>query len=150
MTRTAPRRPSLAAANARRLLTGAAVGGHVGAVVAVGVAGAIAGRTAALSAALGAVLALAFSIVGHAVQVAVADAPVERALVAALASYGIRVGMLGVALAAVLANADSFAWLQRIPLVAGTLSVVVAWLAAEIWVFSHLRVGVFDFPDDAP
>ena len=96
-------------------------------------------------------LCLTFASVGSPEQqVAVADAPVERALVAALASYGIRVGMLGVALAVVLANAESFAWLQRIPLVAGTLSVVVAWLAAEIWVFSHLRVGVFDFPDDAP
>ncbi|WP_347346957.1 hypothetical protein [Nigerium sp.] len=144
--RTARRRPSEAAGYVRRLLAGAAVGGHLAAGVAILGAWVWGGRLAALSAALGAVLALAFSIIGHAIQIAFADASPERLMVAALASYAVRVSLLGGALALVLGSPERFAWLQRAPLGAGAILVVLGWLAAEIWVFAHLRVSVFDTP----
>ncbi|WP_052462457.1 hypothetical protein [Nigerium massiliense] len=143
------RPPTFAAMSLRRLLAGAAIGGHAGALAAIGIAWATGGVPTALSAALGAVLALAFSMIGHGVQLAFADGPPERLLLAALTSYLVRVGLLGGALALVLSNAAGFGWLQRAPLALGAVTVVVTWLAAEIWVFSRLRIPVWDAPDDA-
>lgn len=141
-------RPSRDAARARRLLAVAAVGGHTGAAVCVVAFWAVRGPLSALSAAVAAVVTLAFNVIGQAVQVLVADAKPESILIASLGSYALRVGVLGVLLAAVLAGADRFDWLDPVAVVWGTIAVVVCWLTAEFWAYSRLRIPVFDSPSD--
>ena len=136
--------PSANALRARRLLAGGAVGGHavwVSCVVAFGLVGGVAG---AVSAALAGVLTIAFYTIGQAVQVLVADADPRTVLFASLVSYVARVGGLGALLAVALANAERFRGMDTTAVAVTTIAVVLGWLAAEIWVFSRLRIPVFD------
>ncbi|HEY3337254.1 MAG TPA: hypothetical protein VGK18_02015 [Propionicimonas sp.] len=136
--------PSPNMMRARRLLAGGAVGGHaalVSCVVAFGIAG---GVPAAVSAALAGVLTIAFFTIGQAVQVLVADADPRTVLFASLVSYIARVGGLGALLAVALANADRFKAMDTTAVAVTTIVVVLCWLAAEIRVFSRLRIPVFD------
>ena len=87
-------------------------------------------------------------MVGHAVQVMVSDADPKVALVAALVSYVARVTVMGMVLAVVLFNADKFEWLQPVAVVWGVFVVLFGWLATELWVFSRLRIPVYDPPDE--
>jgi hypothetical protein len=144
--RAAPtaRTPSPNVMRARRLLAGGAVGGHaalVSCVVAFGIAGGVRG---AVSAALAGVLTVAFFTIGQAVQVLVADADPRIVLFASMVSYIARVGGLGALLALALANADRFKAMNTTAVAVTTIAVVLGWLAAEIWVFSRLRLPVFD------
>jgi hypothetical protein len=136
--------PSANVIRARRLLAGGAVGGHTAlavCVVAFGLTGGVAGG---VSAALAGVLTVVFFIIGQAVQVLVADADPRTVLVAALASYIARVGGLGALLALALANADRLKAMDTTAVAVTTIAVVLGWLSAEIWVFSRLRLPVFD------
>jgi hypothetical protein len=129
---------------ARRLLAGGAVGGHaalVSCVAAFAIAGGVPG---AVSAALAGILTVAFFTIGQAVQVLVADADPRTVLFASLVSYIARVGGLGALLALALANADRFKAMNTTAVAVTTIAVVLGWLAAEIWVFSRLRLPVFD------
>ena len=129
---------------ARRLLAGGAVGGHavlVSCVVAFAFAGGVSG---AVSAALAGILTVAFFTIGQAVQVLVADSDPRTVLFASLVSYVARVGGLGALLALALANADRLTAMNTTAVAVTTIAVVLGWLAAEIWVFSRLRLPVFD------
>lgn len=141
---------SEAARRAQQLLIGGAVGGHIAAVVAVGALFVTGGAHSAVSAAVGAAVALLFYIVGLAVQVGVADSSPERVLFASLLSFGSRAGLLGVLVIAVGSQPALAARLEATPLVIGVIAVVIGWLAAEIRVFSRLRIPVFDPPADPP
>lgn len=105
------------------------------------------GAPAAASAAVGAAGALVFYIVGLAVQVAVADAPPGRVLAATMISYASRVSILGVGIWWLAAWEPSRVLLQPVPVVVATIAVVFGWLGAELWVFSRLRIPVFDPPE---
>ena len=129
---------------ARRLLTGGAAGGHVALLTCVGAFAIAGGVPSAVSAALAGVLTIAFFTIGQAVQVIVADADPRTVLVAALGSYVARVGGLGMLLALALGNADRLSAMDPAAVAVTTIAVVVGWLAAEIWVFSRLRLPVFD------
>ena len=134
------------AGQVRRLLNAGALAGHLAAASCVGVAWLSSGPAAALSAAAAGVAVLLFSILGHAVQVAVANSTPQRILLASLGSYLVRVGLLGGLLAAAIGNAESLGWLEVTWVAAAAIAVTVAWLAAEIWTFQHLRIPVFDAP----
>ncbi len=143
------RGPSGAVKRARSLLFGGAVGGHVAAVIVVAASWLLGGPQYAASAAVAAVLVLAFNIIGHAVQVMVADADVRLVLMAALISYTARVSVMGMVLMLVLTNADRFGWMQPAAIVWGVVVVLFGWLGAEFWVFSRLRIPVYDPPEES-
>lgn len=136
--------PSPTALRARRLLAGGAAGGHAALLVCVVVFGITGGVPGAVSAALAGVLTIAFFTIGQAVQVLVADADPRRVLLAALLSYAGRIGALGVLLVVALANRERLSGMDPTAVAVSTIAVVVGWLAAEIWVFSRLRIPVFD------
>lgn len=145
------RRPM--SANARRaqqLLVGGLVGGHAAALTVVGLFWALGGSRAAASAAIAAAVTIAFYTISLGVQLIVADASAKVVLVASLASYVARVSVLGLALAAVVANAERWAWLDATALVVATIAVVVGWLGFELWTYSRFRIPVFDPPEDFP
>jgi hypothetical protein len=140
----APAAPSPNVLRARRLLAGGAVGGHAVLASCVAIFWLSGGVAGAISAALAGILTIAFFTIGQAVQVLVADSDPRRVLVAALASYIARVGGLGALLAVALANADRLKAMNTTAVAVTTIAVVLGWLAAEIWVFSRLRLPVFD------
>lgn len=141
------RRPSESSRRAQQLLLGGLAGGHAAAFAAVGLFWALRGAQAGASAAIAAAVTLAFYTIALAVQVAVADAAPSTVLAASLASYVARVSVLGVALAAVLANAQRWEWLDPVALAVTTIAVVLGWLICEVWTFSRLRIPAFDPPE---
>lgn len=136
--------PSPNVLRARRLLAGGAAGGHAALLVCVVVFGVVGGVAGAVSAALAGVLTIAFFTIGQAVQVLVADAEPRRVLFAALVSYAGRIAALGALLVVALANRERLSGMDPTAVAVSTIVVVVGWLAAEIWVFSRLRIPVFD------
>ena len=132
---------------ARTLLVGSAIGGHAAALVCVLAFLVARGPAAAAWSALAAVVVLAFNIVGQGVQVAVADAPARTVFAAAMGSYLLRVTLLGLLLQLVMVNADRFLAFDAVALVVTTIAVVVVWLGTEFWVYSRLRIPVYDEPD---
>ena len=137
-------------ARARRHLDGGAVGGHVALTVCVVVFGLTGGVPGAISAALAGILTVAFFTIGQAVQVLVADADPRTVLFASLVSYIARVGGLGALLAIALGNAEKLTSMNTTAVAATTIVVVLGWLGAEIWVFSRLRLPVFDETERGP
>jgi len=133
---------------ARRLLTGAAIGGHVVGLVCVLAFWLARGPASGISAAVAAAVTLAFSIIGQAVQVLVADAPAKTVMIASLASYGGRVSVLGIVLLLALDNAERVAAMDPVAVVVTTIAVVFGWLTAEFRVYSRLRIPVFDEPEE--
>lgn len=131
---------------AQQLLIAGLVGGHAAALTVVGLMLVFRGPDAAATAAIGAAVAIAFYTIALGVQVAVADAPAKVVFVAWFASYAARVSLLGIALAAVLAQADRWVWLDPVALFAGTVGTVLGWLGLEVWRFTRLRIPVYDSP----
>ena len=143
-------RPSQSSLRARRLLAGGVIGGHVAALLSVAGFLLARGVASAVSAAIAAVVVIAFFIIGQAVQVMVADSAAKLVMVAALASYAIRVSLLGVVLMVVLDNADRFAQLDATAVVATTICVVIGWLAGVFRVYSRLRFPIYDSTEVGP
>ncbi len=137
-------RASVHVLRARRLLRGGLLGGGVAAVLALLVAALVSGLDGVLSAAVAVAIVLFFYGLGQYVMVRSADTDARTLMAVSLVSYGFRVGVLGVVLWAFDSYADR--WPAMIPgvLFGTTVAVVVGWLAAEIWAFAHLRIGVFD------
>ena len=137
-------RPSIHVQRARRLLLGGAVGGLaasllclVGFTLGYGVPG-------LASAALAAAMVLFFYGAGQYVMVLFADAGARTLLTVSLCSYTTRVVVLGLVL--VLYNRYHQSWPTLIPMVifVTTIVVVAGWLIVEVFVFSRLRIGVYD------
>ena len=130
--------PSIHVIRARKLLLGGAIGGVTTAIMcmigfAIGY-----GTTGLISAALAAAMVL------------FADAGARTLLTVSLCSYTARVVSLGLVL--VLYNAHREAWPMLVPMVifVTTIIVVAGWLIVEIFVFSRLRIGVYDTEYEAP
>lgn len=135
---------------ARQLLAGGAVGGHAAMLTCVGIFLVAGGVPGAVSAALAGILTIAFFIIGQAVQVRVADADPRRVLVASLVSYAARIAVLGALLVVALANRERLSAINPTAVAVSTIAVVIGWLAAEILVFSRLRIPVFDETERPP
>jgi hypothetical protein len=113
------------------------VGGHVAALTVVGLFLGLGGTHAGATAAIGAAVTIAFYTIALGVQLAVADASPKVVLFAWFASYVTRVSLLGLALAAVLANAERWAWLDPVALFVSTIATVLGWLALELYGTPH-------------
>lgn len=133
---------------ALQLLIAGLVGGHVVALTVVGLLLALRGTEAGATAAVGAGVTIAFYTIALAVQVEVADASPKVVLFAWFASYVTRVSILGLGLAAVLANAERWSWLDPVALFVSTVATVMGWLGLELWTFSRMRVPVYDEPSE--
>lgn len=131
---------------AQRLLVGGVAGGHAVLLLAVIVFWITGGPLTAFSAAIGGVLTIVFFTIGQAVQVMLAEASPKIVMVGALASFLVRAVALGLLLLLAMENADRLTWFAPIAFAISTIAVVVGWLGAEIWVFSRLRIPVFDEP----
>ena len=88
-------------------------------------------------------MVLFFYGVGQYVMVLFADAGARTLLAVSLASYTARVVRARPGAAAL---QPTTTWPTLVPMVifVTTIAVVVGWLAVEIFVFSRLRIGVYD------
>ncbi len=129
---------------ARQLLVGAAIGGHLAALTCVGAFLVAGGVASGVSAAVAGVVTLAFFTIGQAVQVMVADEPPRKVLFAAMASYAIRVSLLGLLLQLAMVNASRFEAMDAVAVVVTTIATVIVWLGTEFWVYTRLRIPVYD------
>lgn len=129
---------------ARRLLVSGLLGSHLAGLACVGGFALGAGVEGAVSSALAAAITIAFYTVGQAVQIWVADAPPKRVMAASLASYGLRVTLLGLVLMVTLDQAGRFTWLHPMGVVLTTIVVVFGWLLAEFHTHRRLRIPAFD------
>lgn len=146
----APRRPSVHVLRARKLLLGGLVGGLGATLICLVAFGIVYGSRGLASAGLGAGLVLVFYAIGQYVMVLFADVPARLLLIIAVLSYTLRIAMLGLVLLSYSTNRA--AWPSLVPNVVfvSTIAAVVGWLTAEVWVFSRLRVGVYDTPYEPP
>ena len=124
------------------------MGGHIVALFVVPLMLWVRGPAAGPSALVAALATLAFMVLGQWVHVRFADAPPQRMMIAWFASYLLRVGLPGLVLVAAASNPERLAGMDRFAVAITTILVVTGWLAAEIWVFSRLRIPVFDPPED--
>ena len=78
------------------------------------------------------------------VMVLFADAGARTLLMVSLCSYSARIVSLGLVL--VLYNSHREAWPTLLPMAifVTTIIVVAGWLIVEVFVFSRLRIGVYD------
>jgi hypothetical protein len=136
--------PSIHVIRARKLLLGGAIGGVsasllclIGFTIGYGTSGLI-------SAALAVAMVLFFYGVGQYVMVLFADAGARTLLLVSMCSYTARVVILGLVL--LLYNAHHEAWPTLIPMAifVTTIIVVAGWLIVEVFVFSRLRIGIYD------
>lgn len=142
--------PSVLVQRARKLLLAGLAGGGVATVICLTVFGSTRGTGGLGSAALTAALVLSFYTIGQVVMVVFADAEARTVFAASLASYGFRVAMLGFGLVWFHENKAALPALDPLAITVTALAVVVAWLAAEIWVYSRLRIPVYDTEYQAP
>ena len=147
---TSSRVPSVHTARARKLLYGGLAGGVVAAAVCLLVFALRDGLAGFFSAALGAGAVLFFYAAGQLVMVAFADAGARTLLAVSMASYTARVVLIGLLLVAYDRYRDSWPNLVPMGIFLTTVAVVACWLAAEVFVFSRLRIGHYDTEYVAP
>jgi len=135
---------------ARKLLAGGAVGGLAATLLSLVGFGLGYGAHGVVSAAVAAALVLFFYAAGQYVMVLFADAGARLLLSVALCSYTTRILLLGLCLLAYQRHTGAFTALVPVVVFLTTVAVVVGWLVAEVWVFSRLRVTVFDAPYESP
>ncbi|MCW2805644.1 MAG: hypothetical protein JWN06_3861 [Propionibacteriaceae bacterium] len=142
--------PSVHVVRARKLLYGGLVGGVSAALVCLLGFGLAYGSQGVASAAFAAGLVLVFYAVGQFVMVLFADAGARTLMMVSLGSYTMRVVLLGLVLLAY--NNNRADWPQFVPVAVfvTTIAVVVGWLAVEVFVFSRLRIGVYDTEYSSP
>ena len=131
-----------------RLLAGGAIGGHVVLLACVLWFAVTGGRPAAVWALLAGLVTIVFFTIGQGIQVLVAEADPKVVLGASLASFTLRAGGLGALLAWSVDNSARIPSLDPVAIAVTAIAVVVGWLAAEIWVFTKLRVPIYDPPSD--
>ncbi|HET9871040.1 MAG TPA: hypothetical protein VFP89_00415 [Propionibacteriaceae bacterium] len=139
-----PATPSIHVVRARKLLYGGILGGVVAAVVSTIGFWVADGSRGLASAALASGLVLFFYAVGQLVMVLFADAGARTLLLVSLGSYSMRVVLLGLVLLSYNTNRADWPQLSPMGIFVTTIAVVVGWLTVEVFVFSRLRIGVYD------
>ncbi|HEY5847302.1 MAG TPA: hypothetical protein VIT42_11000 [Microlunatus sp.] len=142
--------PSIHVVRARKLLIGGVVGGVAAALVCLVVFTIVYGTTGLISAGLAAAMVLFFYVVGQLVMVMFADAGARTLLVVSMTSYTGRVVVLGLVLLLYSRYAESWPNLAPMAIFFTTIAVVIGWLAVEIFVFSRLRIGIYDTEYQTP
>jgi len=136
--------PSIHVVRARKLLLGGAVGGLTAAALSL-IGFAIGyGMSGLISAALAAAMVLFFYGVGQYVMVLFADAGARTLLLVSMCSYTARIVVLGLVLVLYNAHRESWPSLRPMAIFVTTIFVVAGWLIVEVFVFSRLRIGVYD------
>jgi hypothetical protein len=139
--------PSPNRVRATRLFVGGLVGWHGGLVLSA-VAGIIlSGGVGLLSGLIGAALAVAYYAIGQGVQMQYADASPQTLRAASIASYVVRVSLLGGLLWASIVWPTITSALDARGLFAGIVLGVLGWLAGLVVAFRKLRIPTFDEPD---
>ena len=136
--------PSIHVVRARKLLFGGLAGGVGAAVLSMVLFTILDGTRGLASAVLAAAMVLFFYGVGQLVMVAFADAGARTLLAVSMASYTGRVVVLGLVLLLYDKHSEAFPDLWPMAIFVTTIAVVAGWIAVEIWVFSRLRIGVYD------
>ncbi|MFT4165125.1 MAG: hypothetical protein QM650_07755 [Microlunatus sp.] len=136
--------PSIHVIRARKLLFGGLAGGVGATVLSLVLFTVLDGTRGLASAALAAAMVLFFYGVGQLIMVAFADAGARTLLAVSMASYTGRVVILGLVLLVYSKHREAFPALWPIAIFLTTIAVVAGWIAVEIWVFSRLRIGVYD------
>lgn len=142
--RTTGRGPSVHVQRARQLLLGGLAGGGFAAVACLLGFTFAYGTRGLASAALAAGMVLFFYTGGQLVMVLFADAGARTLLLVSLLSYSTRVVILGLVLVAYGLNQSDWPALAPLAMFCTIIAVVVGWLAAEIIVFSRLRITAYD------
>jgi hypothetical protein len=142
--------PSIHVIRARKLLVGGAIGGLAATLVCLLGFWLAAGRSGLISAALAAAMVLFFYGVGQYVMVLFADAGARTLLTVSMCSYTARVVILGLVLVLYNRYQDSWPALWPMAIFVTTIAVVAGWLVVEVFVFSRLRIGVYDTEYVAP
>jgi len=136
--------PSIHVVRARKLLLGGAVGGLTAAALSL-IGFAIGyGMSGLISAALAAAMVLFFYGVGQYVMVLFADAGARTLLLVSMCSYTARIVVLGLVLVLYNAHRESWPTLRPMAIFVTTIFIVAGWLIVEVFVFSRLRIGVYD------
>jgi len=136
--------PSIHVVRARKLLLGGAVGGLTAAALSLIGFTIGYGTTGLISAALAAAMVLFFYGVGQYVMVLFADAGARTLLLVSMCSYTARIVILGLVLVLYNAHRESWPTLRPMAIFVTTIFVVAGWLIVEVFVFSRLRIGVYD------
>jgi hypothetical protein len=136
--------PSIHVVRARKLLLGGAVGGLTAAALSLIGFTIGYGITGLISAALAAAMVLFFYGVGQYVMVLFADAGARTLLLVSMCSYTARIVVLGLVLVLYNAHHESWPTLRPMAIFVTTIFVVAGWLIVEVFVFSRLRIGVYD------
>jgi predicted permease len=142
--------PSIHVVRARKLLFAGLVGGLAATLVCLLIFGIAAGVPGLLSAALGAGMVLFFYTVGQLVMVAFADAGARTLMAVSMASYTGRVVALGLVLVLYGKHREDWPALVPMAVFVSTIAAVAGWLAVEVYVFSRLRIDVYDTPYEPP
>ena len=131
-----------------RLLSGGLLGWLAGSVPAALLSWLLAGQAGLVAATGAACVVGIFFTLGQSLQWAVADASPWVALFVALASYALRVVLLGAVLSSVLLgpkptdlDAGSVLWT--------TLAATIGWITGEVIAFTRLRIPAFDSTETA-
>ena len=139
--------PSPNRERATRLFVGGLVGWHGGLALAAITGVVIGGTIGLLSALIGAALAVAYYAIGQGVQMQYADAPPRTLRAASVASYVVRVSLLGGLLWASIVWPTITSALDARGLFAGIVLGVLGWLSGLLVAFRRLRVPTFDEAD---
>ncbi|HET9646834.1 MAG TPA: hypothetical protein VFP34_01215 [Microlunatus sp.] len=142
--------PSIHVIRARKLLYAGLVGGVAATVLCLVIFTLTDGIRGLISAGLGSAMVLFFYTAGQLVMVKFADAGARTLLMVSMASYTARVVALGLVLLAYGKNRESWPELVPMAVFVSTIAVVAGWLAVEVYVFSRLRIDVYDGGYDGP
>lgn len=142
--------PSIHVLRARKLLFAGLVGGGAATLVCLVIFAVVAGIPGLASAALGAAMVLFFYTVGQLVMVRFADAGARTLMAVSMASYTGRVVSLGLVLLIYAKHRADWPSLMPMAVFVTIIAVVAGWLAVEVYVFSKLRIDVYDTPYEPP
>lgn len=136
--------PSPNRVRATRLFAGGLLGWHGGLVLSAVVGILLSGGVGLLSGLIGAALSVAYYAIGQGVQMQYADASPQTLRTVSVASYVVRVSLLGALLWASIVWPSVINALDTRALFAGIVLGVIGWLIGLVLAFRKLRVPTFD------